>query len=75
MYTIHTFARVVEELLGALGVSRTHVLAHDVGDTVAQELLARHSARQAAAGLTGAAQGVTRCMRLVAAACCTILCR
>ena len=53
LYTIHTFADVVENLLEALGVSATHVLAHDVGDTVAQELLARHNARQAAAGLTG----------------------
>jgi pimeloyl-ACP methyl ester carboxylesterase len=54
-YTIHTFADVAEGLLARLGVPRVHVLAHDVGDTVAQELLARHNRRQAEAGLTGAA--------------------
>ena len=53
LYTIHTFADVAEELLRALGAGSVHVLAHDVGDTVAQELLARANARQAGAGLTG----------------------
>ena len=53
LYTIHTFADVVEELLQSLGAGSAHVLAHDVGDTVAQELLARANARQAGAGLTG----------------------
>ena len=45
---------MAEELLRALGAGAVHVLAHDVGDTVAQELLARANARQAGAGLTGA---------------------
>lgn len=31
-----------EALLGSLGVAETHVLAHDYGVSVAQELLARH---------------------------------
>ena len=53
LYTIHTFADVVERLLRSLGAGGVHVLAHDVGDTVAQELLARADARQAGAGLTG----------------------
>jgi pimeloyl-ACP methyl ester carboxylesterase len=34
-------ADVHEALLRRLGIGRTHVLAHDYGDTVAQELLAR----------------------------------
>ncbi len=52
-YTIHTYADVAEQLLTHLGVASVHVLAHDVGDTVAQELLARHNSRQSEAGLTG----------------------
>lgn len=40
-----------------LGLASVHVLAHDVGDTVAQELLARHNARQSDAGLTGQSMG------------------
>lgn len=52
-YTIYTYADVAEQLLGHLEVTSAHVLAHDVGDTVAQELLARHNTRQSEAGLTG----------------------
>lgn len=52
-YTIHTYADVAEQLLAQLGVARLHMLAHDVGDTVAQELLERHNSRQANAALTG----------------------
>lgn len=37
-------ASVVEGLLGELGIERAHLLAHDLGDTVAQELLARQLA-------------------------------
>jgi len=36
-----------EALLARLGVRGVHVLAHDYGDTVAQELLARHEERRA----------------------------
>lgn len=45
-YSIFDQATLVESLLCALGVRRCHVLAHDYGDTVAQELLARYVARK-----------------------------
>jgi pimeloyl-ACP methyl ester carboxylesterase len=35
-------ADALESLLAALGIERAHLLAHDLGDTVAQELVARH---------------------------------
>lgn len=41
-YTIHQQATIVEKLLERKGISSFHLLAHDYGDTVAQELLARH---------------------------------
>lgn len=41
-YSVHDHADVHEALLAHLGVTRCHVLAHDLGDSVAQELLARH---------------------------------
>lgn len=44
-YSILDQATLHEELLRTLGVRRVHVLAHDYGDTVAQELLARHEER------------------------------
>jgi len=37
-----------EALLRHLGVTECHVLAHDIGDSVAQELLARHEEREPA---------------------------
>lgn len=42
-YSLPDQADIAEALLGAHGVRRVHVLAHDVGDSVAQELLARHA--------------------------------
>ncbi len=42
-YSIFTQADFQEALLEHLGVSEAHILAHDYGDTVAQELLARHN--------------------------------
>lgn len=48
-YSIVDQADLLEGLLKHLGVRRIHVLAHDYGDTVAQELLARHLERGAAA--------------------------
>ncbi len=48
-YSILDQAELLEGLLAHLGVGRIHVLAHDYGDTVAQELLARHLERGAAA--------------------------
>lgn len=41
-YSIFAQADIEEALLEQLGVSEAHILAHDYGDTVAQELLARH---------------------------------
>jgi pimeloyl-ACP methyl ester carboxylesterase len=42
-YSIFDQADLHEKLLAQLGVKRVHLLAHDYGDTVAQELLARHA--------------------------------
>lgn len=47
-YSIMDQADLCEGLLASLEVRRVHVLAHDYGDTVAQELLARFNERQAA---------------------------
>ncbi len=41
VYNISDQADLCEELLSRLNVGRYHILAHDYGDTVAQELLAR----------------------------------
>jgi pimeloyl-ACP methyl ester carboxylesterase len=46
-YAIMDQADLFEAWLSKLGVSQAHVLAHDYGDTVAQELLARHIEREA----------------------------
>ncbi len=43
-YSIHDQADRVESIVRASGLQRFHVLAHDYGDTVAQELLARQNA-------------------------------
>lgn len=42
-YSILHQADLQEALLERLGVGEAHILAHDYGDTVAQELLARHN--------------------------------
>lgn len=47
-YSILDQADMVEALLGHLGIKEFRVLAHDFGDTVLQELLARMIDRQAA---------------------------
>ena len=47
-YSIFDQADLHENLLRAEGIRRYHILAHDYGDTVAQELLARHQDRRAA---------------------------
>lgn len=49
-YSIMDQADLHETLLAHLGVRRVHLLAHDYGDTVAQELLARHLDRNSAGG-------------------------
>ncbi|WP_066896986.1 alpha/beta fold hydrolase [Mycolicibacterium houstonense] len=41
-YTVHDHADMHEALLDHLGVRSAHILAHDLGDSVGQELLARH---------------------------------
>jgi len=46
-YSIMDQATLHESLLRALGISSAVVLAHDYGDTVAQELLARYEERRA----------------------------
>jgi len=45
-YSISEQADITEHLLDHLQISTYHLLAHDYGDTVAQELLARSSAGQ-----------------------------
>lgn len=40
--TVKLQADIIEQLAMDLGVSQAHILAHDLGDTIAQELLARH---------------------------------
>ena len=49
-YSVHDHADMHEALLEHLGVQRVHVLAHDIGDSVAQELLARYEFGQQAFG-------------------------
>ena len=44
-YSIADQATRVERLLASLGLEQVHLLAHDYGDTVAQELMARSQAR------------------------------
>lgn len=44
-YSIDEQADLFEQLVGGKGVDRYHILAHDYGDTVAQELLARDNDR------------------------------
>lgn len=56
-YSIFDQADLHEALLAQLGVRRVHVLAHDYGDTVAQELLARHAERHERLALPGPRAG------------------
>jgi pimeloyl-ACP methyl ester carboxylesterase len=44
-YSFFDQATLHEELLAGLGIERVHLLAHDYGDTVAQEMLARFAER------------------------------
>jgi len=45
-YSIHEQADIIEALLKSRDIDQVKVLSHDYGDTVAQELLARHNQRQ-----------------------------
>jgi pimeloyl-ACP methyl ester carboxylesterase len=49
-YSVHDHADMHEALLTHLGIGNAHILAHDIGDSVGQELLARHEFRQHAYG-------------------------
>ncbi len=51
-YTIKEQADAIEALLALNQVDEWHLLAHDYGDSVAQELLARHNERPAAPHLS-----------------------
>jgi len=44
-YSLFDQANLMEGLLGDLGIERLHILAHDYGDTVVQEMLARAAER------------------------------
>ena len=44
-YSISGQASLIEALLASKGIDEAHLLAHDYGDTVGQELMARHQAR------------------------------
>ena len=46
-YRIHDQADIIETFWKIKGITSTHILAHDYGDTVAQELLTRFNHRQA----------------------------
>jgi pimeloyl-ACP methyl ester carboxylesterase len=52
-YSVMAYADQAEAVLAQLAVERTHVLAHDLGDTVAQELLARDAPVDSACLLNG----------------------
>ncbi|OBF37688.1 alpha/beta hydrolase [Mycobacterium sp. ACS1612] len=45
-YSVHDHADMHEALLAHLGVGSAHILAHDLGDSVGQELLGRHQFRE-----------------------------
>lgn len=52
-YSVHDHADMHEALLAHLGVGAAHILAHDLGDSVAQEMLARHVRGEQAYGAVG----------------------
>ncbi|HEX4418502.1 MAG TPA: alpha/beta fold hydrolase [Kofleriaceae bacterium] len=56
-YSVFAYADQADALLARLGVARVHVLAHDLGDTVAQELLARDRERRAPSATGGTSAG------------------
>jgi pimeloyl-ACP methyl ester carboxylesterase len=59
-YSVFAYADQAEALLARLGIPRVHVLAHDLGDTVAQELLARDRERRD--GRDGFAELISVCL-------------
>lgn len=65
-YSILDQADLHEALLAQLGIEEAHLVAHDYGDTVAQELLARHVMRHESGDLPGP-QAAARGPRLLSA--------
>src|SRR5262249_35839405 len=59
-YSVFAYADQGEAVLAQLGVARGHGLAHDLGDTVAQELLARE--RERGGGVGGLARLASVCL-------------
>ncbi|CAM3323614.1 alpha/beta hydrolase [Mycobacterium intermedium] len=49
-YTVHDHADMHEALLADLGIDSAHILAHDLGDSVGQEMLARREFNEQAYG-------------------------
>jgi pimeloyl-ACP methyl ester carboxylesterase len=49
-YSVHDHADMHEALLAHLGVESAHILAHDIGDSVGQEMLARREFSEQAYG-------------------------
>lgn len=45
-YSILEQADIIESLLSSKGISKVHILSHDYGDTVAQELLSRFESKK-----------------------------
>lgn len=58
-YSVVEQATLLEALLSAVGIRAAHVLAHDYGVTVAQELLARQSEQPVRSGNGFAVRSVT----------------
>jgi pimeloyl-ACP methyl ester carboxylesterase len=52
-YTVADHADMHEALLHHLGIGSAHILAHDLGDSVGQELLARHEFGEQSYGALG----------------------
>ena len=52
-YTVHDHADMHEALMSDLGLGSAHILAHDIGDSVGQELLARREFGQQIYGALG----------------------
>jgi pimeloyl-ACP methyl ester carboxylesterase len=62
-YSVFAYADQAEALLARLGIAaRVHVLAHDLGDTVAQELLARDDERRGDGGRGGFTELASVCL-------------
>ncbi len=57
-YSIVDQADLVDSILERLGVGEVLIVAHDYGDTVAQELIARHDERASAGGAGVVLRGV-----------------